>query len=167
MRPPCRGRSALPSRCSASAGAATVFTTSCRSACRRAAPRSRPALIQQSVQGIPGVTATVSPNPPEVGDPDGTCDVLFREASGGRITITNLTPLASQDADQKVAAIGLTMVVNRRNADDNYHVGHPEQRNLVKSLDTPGDVVIDVTVIDAFPSATLMGFTVPELKNLD
>jgi len=130
-------------------------------------PQQTAALIQQSVQGIPGVTATVSPNPPEVGDPDGSCDVLFREASGGRITITNLTPLASQDADQKVAAIGLTMVVNRRNADDNYHVGHPEQRNLVKSLDTPGDVVIDVTVIDAFPSATLMGFTVPELKNLD
>jgi hypothetical protein len=130
-------------------------------------PQQTAALIQHSVAAIPGVTATVSPNPAEVCDPDGSCDVFFSEASGGRVTIKNMTPAAAQDGDQKAIAVGLTMTVRRRNGNDDYHVGHPEQRNLVKSLDTPGDLVIDVTVIDAFPVATLMGFTVPELKNLD
>jgi len=129
-------------------------------------PLATAGLIVKAVQGTPDVTATVSPNPPEVGDPDASCDVLF-SAAGGRVTIVSLTPPANQDSDQKVQAIGLTMTVNRRNADDDYHVGHPEQRDLVKSLNSASDNVIDVTVIDAFPSATLMGFTVPELKQLD
>src|SRR5262249_31595034 len=111
-------------------------------------PVNTAGLCKAAIEAFPGLRATVSPNNPETGNPDGSCDVLISEVSGGRVTITNLTPVANQDQDQTVQAIGLTMSVHFRNSLADYHVGHPEQRNLVKSLDTPGDIVLDVQVVD-------------------
>ncbi|MEP6539823.1 MAG: hypothetical protein ABJF23_31120 [Bryobacteraceae bacterium] len=128
-------------------------------------PQQTGDLIKQRIDGFPGLTATVSPNSPETGTPDGSCDVLIAEASGGRVTVTGVNANANQDEDQKVQAFTLGMTIQKRNAPVNYHVGHPEQRNLVKSLDTPGDVVIDIQVVGVVPGTR--GFTVPELKTLN
>ncbi|HWB96345.1 MAG TPA: hypothetical protein VG672_06575, partial [Bryobacteraceae bacterium] len=89
-------------------------------------------LIKARIDALPGLTATASINNPETGDPDGSCDVFIRDAQNGRITITNMN--ANQDQDQAVIATSLGMTIHFRNADDNYHVGHPEQRTLVKQL---------------------------------
>ena len=126
-------------------------------------PSQTAALIKQQIDALPGLSATSSPNSPEHGDPDGSCDLMIRDAASGRITITNVTADASQDEDQNIAAVALTMTVNFRNGDNDYHVGHPEQRTLVKALDTPGDVVLDIQVVDVIPG--LRGFTVPERKS--
>jgi len=121
-------------------------------------------LVKAAVEAIPGLTATPSPNSPETGDPDGSCDVLLSVAGGGRITVTNMIAAASQDEDQKVAAVSVGMTVPFRNSFANYHVGHPEQRNLVKALDT-GDNVLDIHVVNVVPG--VRGFTVPEHKHVN
>jgi hypothetical protein len=126
-------------------------------------PQQTANLIKQKIDAIAGLSAVASINSPETGNPDGSCDVLISEASGGRVTVTNMN--ANQDEDQKVAAFSLSMTIQFRNAATNYHVGHPEQRNLVKSLNTPGDVVVDIQVVDVVPNTR--GFTVPELKTLN
>jgi len=123
-------------------------------------PENTAKLIKAKIEAFPGLTATPSINHPETGDPDGSCDLLISDAQGGRITITNMN--ANQDEDQKVLAVGLTMTVPFRNAADNYHVGGPQQRCIVKQLDTPGDVVLDIQVVDVVPGTR--GFTVPERK---
>lgn len=125
-------------------------------------PQQTANLIKQKIDAIAGLTATASINHPETGNPDGSCDVLIREASGGQVTVTLMN--ANQDQDQKVQAFTLGMTIQKRNSGTTYHVGHPEQRNLVKSLDTPGDVVIDIQVVDVVPGTR--GFTVPEMKVL-
>jgi hypothetical protein len=127
-------------------------------------PKKTAELIKTQVELIAGLSATVSPNPPETGNAVGSCDVLLSDTAGGRVTITNLTPLANQDQDQKILSVGLTLTINKRNSFQNYHVGHPEQRNLVKSLNTAGDIVIDVTVVEFIVGTG--GFTVPENKTL-
>jgi hypothetical protein len=128
-------------------------------------PEQTANLIRAEIEKFPGLTATPSRNAPETGDPDGSCDVLISDASAGRITITNMIAVADQDEDQRVEAVSLGMTVPFRNAFSDYHVGHPEQRNLVKVLDTPGDVVIDIAVVDSVPG--VRGFTVPEQKSLN
>ena len=120
-------------------------------------------LIKQKIDAIAGLSATASPNSPETGNPDGSCDVLIREATGGHVSVTLMN--ANQDEDQKVQAFTLGMTIQFRNVDTNYNVGHPEQRNLVKSLNTPGDVVIDIQVVDVVPGSR--GFTVAEMNVLN
>jgi hypothetical protein len=125
-------------------------------------PEQTANLIKQKIDAIPGLSATASINHPETGNPDGSCDVLISEASGGQVSVTLMN--GNQDEDQKVQAFTLGMTIQKRNNATNYHVGHPEQRNLVKSLNTPGDVVIDIQVVGVVPGTR--GFTVPELKQL-
>jgi hypothetical protein len=128
-------------------------------------PNNTAALIKAQIELIAGLTATLSPNPPETGNAVGSCDLLINDTNRGRITITSMTSLANQDQDQKILAVGLTMTVNKRNSFADYHVGHPEQRNLVKSLNTPGDIVIDIQVVHTIVGTG--GFTVPEHKFLN
>jgi hypothetical protein len=131
-------------------------------------PEQTANLIKAAIDALPGLTATVDVNAPEFGDPvyvtsagvnGGSADVLITDAAGGRITITNLTGVANQDAAQLVASVNLTMTIHFRNSAADYHVGHPEQRNLVKPLNT-GDTVIDIQVVNSVPG--VRGFTVPE-----
>ena len=125
-------------------------------------PENTAKLIKAKIEAFPGLTATPSINHPEFGDPDGSCDLLISDSQKGRITITNMN--ANQDEDQKVAAVGLTMTVQFRNSNDDYHAGHPEERCLIKQLDTPGDVVIDIAVVDVVPGTR--GFTMTEQKTM-
>ncbi len=115
--------------------------------------------IKKKIDAISDLSAEVSPNPRVVGNVRGSADVLITDAKGGRITLTNLTVVGDQDADQKVIIASLTLTVNKRNGYHDYHVGHPEQRNLVKQSDT-GDKVIDIHVVEVVPGA--LGYTVPE-----
>jgi hypothetical protein len=128
-------------------------------------PEDTAKLLKAEIEKLAGIKATVSLNAPEHGDPDGSCDVLVTDDAGGRITITNVTPNADQDEDQRVAAVSVGMTVPFRNSAADYHVGHPEQRNLVKALDTAGDIVLDIQVVDVVPGTR--GFTVPERKPLN
>jgi hypothetical protein len=129
----------------------------------RSTPTATAGLIRDAINALPGLAARVSPNAPEVGDPRGSVDILITDSSGGRITLTGMTPLASQDRDQQVMVASVRLTVPFRNAFANYHVGHPEQRNLVKALDT-GDRVIDIQVVTAVPGTR--GFTVPQQEDL-
>jgi hypothetical protein len=54
-----------------------------------------------------------------------------------------------------------------RNAFSNYHVGHPEERNLFKAMRTGRDDVIDIVVVNTIAGTTLNGFTVCENKHLN
>ncbi|RMF80325.1 MAG: hypothetical protein D6744_08360, partial [Planctomycetota bacterium] len=126
-------------------------------------PQATARLIANAINALPNLRATVSVNPPEVGDTRGSADVLIRETGGGRVTITNLTPDAQQDRTQKVVVSNLTLNLTRRNSFNDYHVGHPEQRNLYKMLDT-GDNVIDMFVLNRMPG--LLGLTVCEQAHL-
>lgn len=127
-------------------------------------PEATANLIRTQVNALPGIRATPSVNPPEVGNARGSADVLFTDlVSGGRITITNPTALADQDADQQFIVSNLTMAINFRNAPNDGHVDHPDQRNLIKALDT-GDNLIDIIVVGTTPGAR--GVTMSELKHL-
>lgn len=116
--------------------------------------------IKAAIDALPNLSATVSVNNPETGDVFGSADIQIQDAAGGRITITNVTPAAQQDSSQTVQAVSLTLNVRRRNSFADYHVGHPEQRNLVKALDS-GDQVIDIAVVNTLVPGS-RGFTVPE-----
>jgi hypothetical protein len=141
-------------------------------------PEDTANLIASHVNALPGVRARVSVNPAEVFNsilnPDGTttdrqsADVLFTDlVSGGRITITNLTGIPNQDSAQIVEISSLTPDLSIRNGNDDYHVGHPEERALYKPLDT-GDQVIDLYVLRSFSGRpNLLGFTVPECKEMN
>lgn len=141
-------------------------------------PAATANLIRTRVNAIPGLQATVSVNPAEVfntvHNPDGTttdrqsADVLFTDTTAnGRITITNLTALNNQDAAQGVAVNSLNMNIAIRNGNDDYHVGSTDERNLYKPLDT-GDRVIDLYVVQGFTGRpNLLGFTVPECKEMN
>lgn len=131
-------------------------------------PEQTATLIKNAIDVLPRLSATVDVNPPEFGDPvypttagtnGGSTDVLITDDTGGRITITNLTGLANQDAAQIVGSVSLTLAITFRNSAADYHVGHPQQRNLVKALNT-GDTVIDIEVVNNVPG--VRGFTVPE-----
>ena len=124
-------------------------------------PETTANTIKDKIDALPDLTAEVSVNPKVVGKDNGSADVLITDAKTGRITLTNLTAAASQDADQKIIITALTLTVDIRNAPGDYHVGGPEQRNLVKPFDT-GKTVIDIHVVDAVPG--FRGLTVPELK---
>ena len=127
-------------------------------------PQATARLIEAAIDALPNLRADVSVNPPEVGDTRGSADVLIRESGGGRVTITNLTADANQDRSQKVVVSNLTLNLTRRNGFNDYHVGHPEQRNLYKMLDT-GDNVIDLHVLNSIPG--LLGLTVCEQAHLN
>ena len=135
-------------------------------------PEQTANLIKNAIDALPHLSARVDVNAPEFGDPvyvtsggvnGGSADVLITDDAGGRITVTNLTGLANQDAAQVVSRVSLTLAITFRNANADYHVGHPEQRNLVKALNT-GDNVIDMQVVNTVSGAVgpVRGFTIPE-----
>lgn len=123
-------------------------------------------LIKAAIDALPGLSAVVRDNPPEVDDLVGSEDVLIfsGDIPPGRITVTNLSAIANQDSTQLVAVSNLSLIMQRRNFFNDYHVGHPEQRNLYKMLDT-GDQVIDIFVLSSMPG--LAGLTVPEQNHLN
>jgi hypothetical protein len=136
-------------------------------------PEQTANLIRDAINSLPRLSASVSLNPPEVGLvagaadatlTSGSADIVIKESSGGRVTLTNLTPLATQDTAQHVAIANVSLNLNIRNQFGNYHVGHPEERNLYKMLDT-GDNVIDIFVLTSIPG--LLGFTLCENKHLN
>lgn len=129
-------------------------------------PQQTAELIRTKVNRINHLSAKVSVNPPEVGNDRGSADVLITDDQGGRITITGATGVGDQDSDQRFSVVHMTsLTVEKRNTLANYHVGHPEERNLFKSYDT-GDKVIDLYVVDEIPP-DVGGFTVPEQAHLD
>jgi hypothetical protein len=132
-----------------------------------ATPDATANLIKAAIEQTPGLTATVSVNPAEVGDPRGSADILIRDAGGGRITITNLTAQAQQDTQQVVAVNSVGLAFNIRNALADYHVGHPDERNLYNTFDT-GASRIDIFVAQSFVGRpNLLGFTVCSQTDLN
>lgn len=127
-------------------------------------PKATADAIAAAINALPSLRAEASLNPTEAGDARGSADVIIRDTLGGRVTITNLSPVADQDRDQLVQAINVTLTVRFRNSGRDYHVGHPEQRNLVKFYNSASDRVLDITVVTTVPGTR--GFTVPELNSL-
>jgi hypothetical protein len=133
------------------------------------APADTANLIVAAINAIPNLQATPSLNNTEVGNFDGSVDILIRDQLGGRVTITGVTPNASQDVFQLILATGVganvagTIDIQIRNALTDIHVGHPEQRALCKQLDT-GDQVIDIQVVNSIP---FRGFTLAEMAHQD
>ncbi|HEX4748440.1 MAG TPA: hypothetical protein VH302_02765 [Bryobacteraceae bacterium] len=133
------------------------------------APADTANLIIAAINAIAHLNATVSANNTEVGNFDPSVDILIQDLLGGRVTITNLTPLASQDTFQQIssASVGANAAGNIniqiRNALTDIHVGHPEQRALCKQLDT-GDQLIDIQVVNTI---RFRGFTLAELMHQD
>lgn len=127
-------------------------------------PKATADAIAAAISALPSLTGEASLNPTEAGDPRGSADVIIRDALGGRVTITNLTALPDQDRDQIVQAINVTLTVPFRNSGRDYHVGHPEQRALVKFYNSASDRILDITVVRTVPG--VRGFTVPELNSL-
>jgi hypothetical protein len=125
--------------------------------------------IAAAISLLPGLTATVSVNPVEangVAGAVGSADILIRDGSKGRVTITNLG-LAGQDSAQQVTVSKLTLSFLIRNQLSAYHVGSPNERNLYKMLDT-GQDRIDVFVVQGFTgSPGLRGFTLPSQSDMN
>lgn len=128
-------------------------------------------LIAAAINAVPNLIARTSRNNPEVGNANPSIDILIRDLHGGRVTITNLSPAASQDMVQRIstASVGANgagvIFINFRNNFGNLHVGHPEQRALCKQLDT-SDRVFDIQVVNALRGG-IRGFTVAELAEMD
>jgi len=128
-------------------------------------PDKTATLLKKEIDKLEGLSAKVSVNPKVIRNPRGSADVLITDAKGGRITITDLTPSNEQDRDQKVIKTSLTTSIARWCNGDNYHVGHPDQRNLVKFLGT-ADKVIDIYVIESVAnSVECRGSTVCEQRS--
>lgn len=130
-------------------------------------PEATAGRLRDAINAVPGFAAEVSVNPPEVGMALGSADVLIRENSGGRVTVTNLTSLAEQDSNQEVGIGAVSLNFLKRNDSTNYHVGHPQERNLYKMLETGSDR-LDIFVIQSFDGEpNLWGFTVTAQSDLN
>ncbi|PYT16345.1 MAG: hypothetical protein DMG59_10715 [Acidobacteria bacterium] len=130
-------------------------------------PEATAGRIRDAINAIPGLSARVSVNPPEVGDPNGSADILITDSQNGRITITDLSSVIDQDSTQIVAVSDVNLNFLIRNGFGDYHVGHPHERNLYKMLDT-GDDRIDIFVVQSFDGRpNLLGFTVTAQSDLD